>query len=177
LCSFLAKIDNQQPSGFDSKHGQTEVWGDITELCIMHLISQEKSTTKKSYLTWWNYVICVDNNYTEIPDNTQACAQQVGLDYKAIESCVHSNLGKQLMILSINRTDARGWNPGPGSPTVYVNDQCIYGFPPCQALDPSTNVVKQFICNLYTGTKPSGCSNTNSIQGSNLPIVEADGFA
>jgi len=63
-----------------------------------------------------------------------------------------------LLKQSINITDSLGWNPRPGSPTVYVNKQCIYGLPPCNALDPTGNQVLQFICDQYTGVKPKGCA-------------------
>ena len=80
-----------------------------------------------------------------------------------------------MLAASINRTNSLGWNPRPGSPTVYVNGNCIYGYPPCQALDPTTSKNKkkfanlipkffldqvlQFICQQYTGTKPAACSS------------------
>jgi len=150
--NYIAAVDSLEPSGFYSLHGQSEVWGDITELCIQHLVGL-------SNYVWFDYVNCVDQNFTEIPDNTQACASQNGINYKNIEGCVQSTVGINYMYQTINVTDSLGWNPQPGSPTVYINHNCVYGFSPCQNLDPSTNAVLRYICKKYTGQKPKGCSS------------------
>jgi len=147
--NYIATVDPQQPSGFDSKHGQTEVWGDIYELCVENMYNE----------TWFDFSYCMYSNYDNIPTVSQNCAASLGMNFANVKQCVSSNLGKQLMTQSINVTDSLGWNPRPGSPTVYANNQCIYGYPPCQSLDPSSDAVVQFICGLYTGTKPPGCSD------------------
>jgi len=147
--NYIANVDPTQPTGFYSKHGQSEVYGDFTELCVASSITADQ---------WWSFIVCMYKNYDQIPNNGPSCATSVGFDFNSIKNCVSSENSSKLLKKSINITDSLGWNPRPGSPTVYVNKQCIYGLPPCQALDPSGNQVIQFICNQYTGKKPVACT-------------------
>jgi len=151
--NYIASVDPTEPTGFYSKHGQSEVYGDFTELCVDTLTKSNADP-----FIWWKFVVCLDNNYGDIPDNVQSCASSLGLDYNVIQKCVNSTISSNLLKHSINITNSLGWNPRPGSPTVYVNKQCIYGLSPCTELDPSGNQVLQYICSLYTGTKPAGCN-------------------
>jgi len=109
---------------------------------------------------WFAFVACQDNNFSDIPDYASECAQQVGLDWNSISNCV-SNQPKvdALMYATINRTNSLGWNPRPGSPTVYVGGNCVYGYSPCKELDPTTNQVRNYICKLYQGPKPQNCTS------------------
>eukprot|EP01100_Stratorugosa_tubuloviscum_P013768 TRINITY_DN708_c0_g1_i1.p1 TRINITY_DN708_c0_g1~~TRINITY_DN708_c0_g1_i1.p1 ORF type:complete len:222 (-),score=77.20 TRINITY_DN708_c0_g1_i1:118-783(-) len=148
--NYVATVDPTQPSGFDSKHGQSEVWGDINELCVMNETS--------NWSGWWQYVYCMFQTYNLIPDNSNSCAAQTNFNYNTIQSCVNGNLGSKLLTNSIDVTNSLGWDPRPGSPTVYVNGQCIYGYSPCKVLDPSTSSVRKYICGQYTGPLPAGCN-------------------
>jgi len=148
--NYIAVVDASQPSGFDSRHGQTEVWGDITELCVMNLVPEN--------YTWWDFVFCMSTDYSDIPDNSQHCAEKVGVSVHSVTSCIQTHLGKNLMLRSINITDSLNWNPRPTSPTVYINGVCEYGWNPCNQLDPRGHEVRDYICNQYTGTPPDGCN-------------------
>jgi hypothetical protein len=155
--NYIAKLDNTQPTGFFSKHGQSEVWGDIMELCAQ---------TLSTGYEWFNFTNCMYLNYDNVPTNAQQCASSSGLDYEKILSCTGnmnnnnvSPVGRKYMIESINKTNSLGWTPPlPGSPTIYVNGTCIWGYPPCNALE--GDEVRALVCQLYPGPKPIGCSQT-----------------
>eukprot|EP01115_Flamella_aegyptia_P003250 TRINITY_DN15398_c0_g1_i1.p1 TRINITY_DN15398_c0_g1~~TRINITY_DN15398_c0_g1_i1.p1 ORF type:complete len:225 (+),score=67.05 TRINITY_DN15398_c0_g1_i1:16-690(+) len=158
---YIATVDPTQPLGFSSKHGPTEVQGDLIEECVQNLSND-----------WFSVVVCADNDYDSIPNNLQTCIQKAGINYDAVNTCYQSTKSKTLLTASITRTDSLGWNPRPGSPTVYINGQCVYGYPPCTNLDPTTNQVLQYICQQYTGTKPAACSSfSNVISGQNKNVV------
>lgn len=61
------------------------------ELCIQNLTSN-----------WFNFVVCVDQNYQQIPDNTASCAAKINLATDQINKCANTDLGKQLMLDSIH---------------------------------------------------------------------------
>eukprot|EP01118_Nematostelium_gracile_P017018 TRINITY_DN7153_c0_g1_i1.p1 TRINITY_DN7153_c0_g1~~TRINITY_DN7153_c0_g1_i1.p1 ORF type:complete len:215 (+),score=30.62 TRINITY_DN7153_c0_g1_i1:103-747(+) len=151
--NYIASVDPTQPSGFSSKHGPTEVQGDLLELCSMHVPAPNR-------LSWFELVNCAYNNYTSVPQILQPCSKSVGIDFSKLQACAPTAIAKQYMITSINATNSLGWNPTL-SPTVYVNKQCIYGpaDPPCSELDPTSNQVLQLICSLYAGPQPQGCSS------------------
>jgi hypothetical protein len=148
--NFIASVDPSQPSGFDSMHGQTEVWGDINELCAYNLSNPSPNNYK-----WYNFLLCLDQNGDEIPDNAEDCANQVGLDYSTIQNCVNSDLGKALMTESIAKTDHFGVDE---SPTIYINNQfyCVWTGSPCKAQ--TLDDFRTAICQVYTGTQPAGCN-------------------
>mmetsp|Transcript_24976 Transcript_24976/g.34976 ORF Transcript_24976/g.34976 Transcript_24976/m.34976 type:complete len:220 (-) Transcript_24976:73-732(-) len=155
--NYIASVNSSYATGFYSKHGQTEVLGDEDELCVMSIT---QPTPSDSYITWWNFILCMFSDYADVPQNTQSCCDEVQVSYPQTQVCV-MNQGDKLLTQSIKVTDSLGWPaPGPGSPTVYVDGSCIYGFPPCQAYDPSTTSVLNYICNAYTGTKPAGCNTS-----------------
>jgi len=146
--NYIAKVDSSQETGFYSLHGQTEVYGDFYELCVANDFAQ-------SWSDWWTFVYCLDRDYSSIPTNAASCAQQQKIDLDKLKSCVNGDRAKDLMITSINITDSLGWNPRPGSPTVYINKKCVSGYDPCDNL--TGNQLLKGVCNAYTGPKPAGC--------------------
>lgn len=168
--NFIAKIDPNEPSGFNSLHGQTEVWGDIYELCIYNL-----SYPSPHNYTWYSLYLCLDDNADQIPDNVESCAKQVkklkkqfnkfkklkkvGLDFTLIEKCAKGPLGKQLMLDSIRKTNSLHWSDIP-SPTIYINNEfyCCWTGSPCHAK--TLDDFRTQICASYNGTKPVGCSSS-----------------
>eukprot|EP01130_Rhizamoeba_saxonica_P004004 TRINITY_DN1656_c0_g3_i1.p1 TRINITY_DN1656_c0_g3~~TRINITY_DN1656_c0_g3_i1.p1 ORF type:complete len:204 (+),score=39.25 TRINITY_DN1656_c0_g3_i1:12-623(+) len=137
---YIAKEDPSQPTGFFSKHGQNEVKGDFIELCV-------ESISKDIF----PFVVCMDKQYSDIPQPAQDCASQINLDYTKIEQCV-SERGTQLLKESIKRTGNIA-----DSPTVYIGNECVYGPSPCNNLDPDSDLIKKFICSKYNGPLPPGC--------------------
>jgi len=150
---YIATVDPSQPSGFDCMHGQSECVGDITELCVQML-------TKNNWQQWFQLVQCADQNYGNIPTNLDTCAQQLGLDVNQIHACAKGSIGKALMMASINRTNSLPNQP-IGSPTIYINGACDYGFYPCNNL--SGPQWLDAVCAAYTGPLPPACSQAKPV--------------
>jgi len=146
--NYIATIDGTQPTGFSSKHGQDEVRGDFYELCVER-INREKL---------WDFVYCNNfdfGGYTNIPNDVQSCATQTGVSWTDLSSC-YTSYSTPLLDASIDATNAAG---AQFSPTVFVQNQCIYGgLASCTNLDPTTADIRNYICSKYNGTKPSGCT-------------------
>ena len=132
------------------------VYGDFTELCLRTLTDD---------YDWFETIVCMDNNYDNIPSNVQQCMPSVNpfisrfnyqsVSYSELEQCTNSTASAKMLKASILRTNALGITL---SPTVYAAGGCIYGVGNCSNLDPTTNQVAQFICQEYTGTKPAACT-------------------
>jgi len=144
--NFIAAVDSTQPTGFYSKHGQSEVQGDFYELCVNSVAP----------LGLWNFVVCADQDRTSIPNNMQACGQQGGINWNRVQVCYNTD-STPLLKASIRQTDSLGITT---SPTLFINGQCVYGgLSSCTNLDPSSNMMLQAICSAWTGIKPKGCSS------------------
>eukprot|EP01121_Diplochlamys_sp_Union-15-3_P017477 TRINITY_DN6159_c0_g1_i1.p1 TRINITY_DN6159_c0_g1~~TRINITY_DN6159_c0_g1_i1.p1 ORF type:complete len:217 (-),score=32.87 TRINITY_DN6159_c0_g1_i1:72-689(-) len=146
--NFIASVNPDSPLGFNSLHGPTEVSGDLIEICAYNLTSSKNSS-------WWDFYLCLDNQYPSIPTNAQACAQKTGISWEEVNKCENSALGKQLLTKSIQFTDSLNVNE---SPTIYINNKfyCIWTGSPCKA-----NTLDDFrteICREYQGPKPAGCA-------------------
>jgi len=152
--NYIVTADKSQPSGFSSKHGQSEVYGDIYLLCGVNVTGNPSS--------WWNYLLCVEENLQLIPSIAITCAKQM-FNQKivaSLQTCATNSIGKQLLWNSMETTDSVFYVNDiiPASPTVFVNGVCVYGLPPCNAI--LGEALKRYICAQYNGTLPSGCSSS-----------------
>jgi hypothetical protein len=151
--NFIAILDPSTPTGFWSMHGQTEVLGDLYELCYQDMTNATWSWTK-----FWNFISCVDTSPSSIPDNIPSC--MLGEDFSMLKECALSSRGRNLLIESINKTDSLGWKPRPGSPTVYVNGKCVAGGTVDHLCDQvEGDDLRKLICDSYSGEKPKGCQS------------------
>ena len=108
-------IERENPDGsFTSLHGQTEVDGDIVQLCAI------KYEPKK----YMDMIVCMNKESGSIPQNWENCSKDNGLDVEKIRNCYEGNEGKQLLSESIKKTNAIG---ATGSPTIYVNNVSYNG--------------------------------------------------
>eukprot|EP01100_Stratorugosa_tubuloviscum_P005742 TRINITY_DN2551_c0_g1_i1.p1 TRINITY_DN2551_c0_g1~~TRINITY_DN2551_c0_g1_i1.p1 ORF type:complete len:256 (+),score=90.23 TRINITY_DN2551_c0_g1_i1:39-770(+) len=152
---FIANVDPTSPSGFTSYHGPSEVSGDFLELCTYELMNP----SPENY-TWFDYILCLNANYSLIPNNANYCSKQVPVDYNRIQNCVNSDTSADLLTASIAQTNSLDWastTGRPKSPTIYINDEfyCLWTGSPCQAS--SIDDFRIYICSVYTGPKPPGC--------------------
>lgn len=108
-------IATENPDGsFQALHGQTEVDGNIVQLCAI------KHEPDKCM----DMIVCMNENARAIPDNWEACAKDNGLDVAKIKDCYEGGEGKQLLSDSIVETKAVG---ATGSPTIFINDEPYRG--------------------------------------------------
>jgi glutaredoxin len=94
---------------FDSLHGQSEVTGNIQQLCAIKYHSRDK---------WLKFIDCVSEDFQAIPSNYETCAVQAKLDKGKMKTCVDGKEGKLLLTASAKR--ARALN-AQGSPTIYID--------------------------------------------------------
>ena len=139
-------------------HGPDECVGDQPELCAYYYYN----TTWK----WWDFGVCLQgDDYEDIPDNAQQCAQQVGIDYNKISACQQGALGTSLFADSINKANQAGIY---ATPTTFIAGVEYVG---------GANNPLQVICQAYTGTQPPGCSGvakngeTTPKKGGKVPVL------
>lgn len=107
-------IASESSGNFNSLHGQTEVDGDIIQLCTM----------KYNPDIYFNLISCMNDNPSEIPLNWEGCAQKNNININKIKTCFSSYEGKNLLSESIKKSDNIG---AQGSPTIYLNNKQYTG--------------------------------------------------
>lgn len=104
----LRFIANDNGDGtFRSLHGQPEVDGDIRQLCV------EKNYPEK----YFNYLLCVAEDYSNLDTIWGACAEANGMDASVILDCFN-NEGSDLLSENVIYADENGVG---GSPTFFLN--------------------------------------------------------
>jgi len=107
-------VSENADGSFDSLHGEPEVLGNIAQLCAMEYEPEK----------YMDMVVCMNENYQQIPGNWESCAQSAGLDVSSIKTCYEGNEGKELLSASALRAESVG---ATGSPTMYLNGQLYQG--------------------------------------------------
>ncbi|MBD3260597.1 MAG: thioredoxin domain-containing protein, partial [Candidatus Altiarchaeales archaeon] len=105
----------QSDGSFKALHGQSEVEGNIVQLCAAKYHPQNYK--------YMDMIVCMDENARNIPDNWEECARQANLDVEKIRSCYEGEEGKELLSESAKRAQQA---QASGSPTIYLNGE-IYG--------------------------------------------------
>jgi len=104
----LRFIANDNGDGtFSSLHGQPEVDGNIRQLCV------EKNYPEK----YFDYLLCVAEDYRNLDTIWGTCAEQVGIDATIILDCFN-NEGSDLLSENVVYADENGVG---GSPTFFLN--------------------------------------------------------
>lgn len=108
---YIADVDGD---GFQSLHGQPEVEGNLYQLCV-----------KENYPDkFWDFVICQNEDYSNITDTFESCANEAGVDYEKIKTCATSEEGKNLLTDSLNKANELGVT---GSPTFFIDGEQYTG--------------------------------------------------
>lgn len=100
--------------GLCSMHGIPEVKGNLVQLCV-NSIKPEKSL---------DFIVCQNKTADKIPDNWEACADELKLKKNKIQACLDGAEGKKLLTESSARADAV---QAKGSPTIYLNEKTYQG--------------------------------------------------
>jgi len=142
---YIAEVDPNSQTGFDCMHGEDECVGDIQQLCAY--------SHYQSNYTWWNFVLCEDQDQDNIPYNGEDCCSQSDMDYNVINNCATGSEGVTLMTNSINYTNSKNVQV---SCTIYISDQefCVHNgdWEDCKTHD--LGGIIEYICSQYTGTNP-----------------------
>ena len=131
-------IGQKKPDGtLDSMHGQSEVEGNILQLCA-GAVAKEKQ---------YAFIGCMNKEWRSIPKNWESCAKEVGLDPEAMKKCKDGEEGKNLLAASFERAAKAG---AQGSPTIKLNGEPYRG-------GRKTNDFMRGICETIKGKKPEAC--------------------
>ncbi len=110
--NFIA--DEISDGNFKSMHGESEVKGNIIQLCA-------KKYHPDSFL---DLVVCMNKNARAIPGNWETCAGDLKMDIETLKACYEGEEGKELLRQSIQETKKAG---ATASPTMYINGQPYRG--------------------------------------------------
>ena len=111
---YIGTIDGKSLA---SMHGDSEVKGDIVELCVF-----EHAPGK-----WMDFFQCVDKNYRDLPGNWTDCAGTAGFsssETKRVKDCSTGSEGRALLRASFEKAKAAG---ARGSPTIHLDGQAYSG--------------------------------------------------
>ena len=136
--NYIANPDGK--GGFTAMHGQSEVDGNIWQLCA---IDQYSDNYK-----YMEFIQCVNKQMRQIPTNSESCATQVGMDAAKLKACATGERGKELMTVSSKQAQSRR---ATGSPTIFLADQPYKG-------GRSTGEFMRAICGALQGEKPKPCA-------------------
>ncbi len=145
-------IVNEQEGRFTSLHGESEVRGNILQLCARHHYSMKHT---------FAFILCQNKAMRTIPAGWEKCAQQVGLDPRKISSCADSPLGEKLLRASMKSSEeARA----KGSPTIMINGSRVDG-------NRSKLTFMRSLCAEMTDDPPAPCLKIPAQQLVSLTIL------
>ena len=145
-------IANQNEDGsFSSLHGQGEVDEDTRQVCAM----------KYNPDKYFNYVLCVDKDYSNAANVWENCAKESGLDVAKIKACAGGSEGTELLAANIQKANDLGIG---SSPTFFINNQVLSS----GAMSPEQ--IKANVCEMNKDLE--GCSVTlNTTSGTVTPTA------
>jgi len=131
---FIGEIEGEVLS---SMHGQNEVDGNIIQICA-------KKYYPNNYL---NFIACMNKDYSKIPGNWEACANELKYDVDKLNKCYTGEEGKSLLKKSFELAISKG---ASGSPTYFINGVQGVG-------RKYEDEIMRLVCNAIKGDKPKEC--------------------
>lgn len=122
--SFIATYVPENDS-FSSARGDSEVAGDFWELCAIE--------NYQEHLKYLDFLVCLSQQYIDIPSNTEACVTETGLDMDLMKDCVEKD-GPSLLKRSIQVSQEAGLDTAQDS-VIFINGQRYDGQPSQVALE------------------------------------------
>jgi len=120
--------------------GPLECKVQVTQQCAVKLMN---GTIPK----FWPFWLCCEE--AGRPQDCQTCATTTKVDWNPINACLNDpNQFKAILVDALHATQAAHISEVP---TVYINDK--------RATDSEMDNLRKTICDLYTGSKPPGCSS------------------
>jgi len=99
-------IGSGSKGSFKSLHGEPEVKGNTVQLCAKKVAPDK----------YFNYILCMNENPSTIPDNWQDCAEKLNISVEPLKSCYEGDEGAALLEASFKKSEGVG-----ASPTYKIN--------------------------------------------------------
>lgn len=144
---FIATVNESERTGFSSSHGESEVYGDLYEICAQ--------TIHPEIPKWYHFLSCMNKEWRDIPQFASSCAHSSKMNWNQLGACASGVMGKRLLTESIEKTKNIG---AKWSPSIYINGElyCKWRSTPCKGK--SIVDLKNAICAAYTGSNiPTVC--------------------
>ena len=110
---YIGEIKGGKPS---SMHGDSEVKGDIQQLCARKLYPTQK--------TWTTFVACENRIWRQLPAGWEKCARLAGMDLGRMRSCIEGSQGVELLEASFLASKKAN---ATGSPTIIIGGDQFSG--------------------------------------------------
>jgi len=127
------------------QHGSAECYGNLIETCALHVL--QKNSLQMPFIS------CLEQ-YGPTKANAMYCAQNAGITYEPIDSCVSGPTGNALQHQNALKTAALNpphqyvpWITVDGVHTDYIQSEV------------QTNMLA-YVCQNYKGTKPAACNGS-----------------
>ncbi|MBM4387720.1 MAG: DsbA family protein, partial [Deltaproteobacteria bacterium] len=146
---FIGDVDAS--GNLTSMHGETEVKGNMIQLCSIKYEPQK----------YMNFLACMNKDMRGIPNNWEPCAKEAGLDAAKLKACYEGPEGKQLLTESFNKSKAVG---ARGSPTIFLAGEKYQG-------GRQADQFLRGICQKFTVEKPEPCKNIPEPKKLNLTVL------
>ena len=141
----------ESPGSLTSMHGQSEVTGDIAQLCVLRHAPDSAL----------DIISCQNENMSSVDTNWQSCATKVGAKVDPIKACIEGAEGKELLSASFKRASAKG---ATGSPTIYIGGKPYNG-------TRSASAFTRAICAAHSGPAPAACKDIPESPTVNVKII------
>ncbi|KAH8552953.1 hypothetical protein BGW37DRAFT_487838 [Umbelopsis sp. PMI_123] len=116
--NFIAQPAPFEPLKFTCKHGPSECYGNMQELCYRHVHGEE---------TWFSFIQCLNEDLPYIGTDKlgASCAKKQGKSYDIVKDCLEDGTAIKLHAKSVERTGSMGVST---SCTVYIDQKrrCIH---------------------------------------------------
>ena len=126
---------------FKAMHGESEVQGNILEVCAARLFPENYK--------YFDFYTCINKNYRKLPEGWEACATSSKLDVPKMKACFEGEQGKKFLSESFKKAKSK---KATGSPTLFMDGKRYSGGREV------TDFVRG-VCNNLTGAKPEACKN------------------
>ncbi|ORZ08180.1 hypothetical protein BCR42DRAFT_425392 [Absidia repens] len=118
--NYIAQYDGSDPFEHSCKHGVSECFGNIQQLCFKYEYPDRED--------WFAFDLCLNKRYKQIGLNNNLalhCAKEGKKSYDRVDKCSRSSLGIGLLTESAQKTKALGVR---SSCTVFIDQKlrCIH---------------------------------------------------
>ena len=135
----IGYIGQNEGGKLTSMHGASEVAGDIAQLCAADQ-APEKGL---------DLIHCQNEDMKAVDTNWKGCAERLGLDAAALETCLNGEEGQQLLAASFQAAEEK---KATGSPTLFLDGQPYRG-------GRKTSDLMRAICATYAADAPAACND------------------